>query len=541
VSIAVPVSTSKERPGGGWLVLLAPALLLAAVHAQRIGGWLIDDAGITFAYARNLAYGYGLVSQPGAAPLEGFSNPLWTFVLAPFFALGAFDPLWTPKLLAFALLAGTIALLLWNLRGPGVGPWLAGSAALLLALDTSFMVWSMSGLENALLAFLLAVSASLALRSGGAQGRRWDGVAGIVAGLLALTRPDAVLYAAAYPAALLIGRQETVRAWLRYRLVPYAIGLVAVFGSYLVFRRAYFGDWVPNTFHAKVRPWMMAVDAGRALELVQSAVGRLTWPVLALIGLALAASLRRRSPAPRLAVLAVYLVLAAGAYVILPPDWMGEYRFATGFFLFFYWALGEALAWWWAAGRPLRVRWLAPAAVVLLLAESVSVHAARTDDFARNPTVPFGRISEFARAYDRLASALGPGTHSLLTPDLGGMLYTTRLRVYDLAGLCDRTIARTLMDDATAFHDYVFAATRPTFIHIHGTWSDWARLHADARFARDYAVLYETWARPSGADAGGEGEPWSGDYVRREAMATPADIERLQGVFQSLGLDRPLP
>lgn len=512
-------------------LILALALFLAVAHGSLLSDWLIDDAGISFAYARNLALGHGLVSQPGAEPLEGFSNPLWTLLLAPFFALRAFDPAWTPKLVSHALLLAAFFAIVRCAEGHGVRLWLAASPPLFLALDSSFMIWTTSGLENPLLAALLALSAALSTNV-----VRWraDLAAGAVAGLLALTRPDAIVYAAAYPLALLWTRPGL--AALPARLWRHVLGFALTFGPYLVFRRVYFGDWLPNTFHAKVHPWMLTVDPMRLWELTRAATGRWAWPALFLAALASALVLARRRLPLRAFVLLVHLSLASAAYLLLPPDWMGEFRFATGFFIFFYWLLGEAAAALWTAWP--RGRWLVPAGLALLLAETTAVHAARTAEFAAAPAVPFARISTFARAYDRLAAGLGPGRHSLLTPDLGGMLFHARLAIYDLAGLCDRTVARTLMEDTPAFHEYVFATVRPTFIHVHGSWADWARLHRDPRFARDYAPLHEVWERPAPGDTG---EPWSGDYVRRDAVAEAGSLERLRAEFRELGLDQPLP
>jgi hypothetical protein len=156
--------------------------------------------------------------------------------------------------------------------------------------------------------------------------------------------------------------------------------------------------------------------------------------------------------------------------------------------------------------------------------------------------VPFARIAEFGRAYERLALRVRGPAPSLLAPDLGGTLFESRrLRVYDLVGLCDRTVARTLMGRTADFHAYVFEHARPTFIHVHGAWSGWARLHEDPRFARDYAPLHERWQAPQEARHEAGQEPWSGDYVRREALATEAELTRLRRAFVALGLDRPLP
>ena len=49
---------------------------------------LFDDAMISMTYARNLAGGDGLVWNPGQPAVEGYSNPLWTILMAVGLALG---------------------------------------------------------------------------------------------------------------------------------------------------------------------------------------------------------------------------------------------------------------------------------------------------------------------------------------------------------------------------------------------------------------------------------------------------------------------
>lgn len=51
---------------------------------------MVDDAAITFAYARSISDGLGPVVAPGAEPVEGFSNPTWTALLSGL-VLGLFD------------------------------------------------------------------------------------------------------------------------------------------------------------------------------------------------------------------------------------------------------------------------------------------------------------------------------------------------------------------------------------------------------------------------------------------------------------------
>ena len=81
------------------LAVVMPGLAIFGWHQSRYASWLIDDAGISFAYARNLAGGFGLTAQPGVAPVEGFSNPLWTACVALLYRLHLFCVPFVPKLL----------------------------------------------------------------------------------------------------------------------------------------------------------------------------------------------------------------------------------------------------------------------------------------------------------------------------------------------------------------------------------------------------------------------------------------------------------
>jgi hypothetical protein len=245
-----PVAARIASLGSG-LAVLAPVALFVA-HAALLRHWLIDDAGISFAYARNLAAGHGLVAQPGAIPVEGFSNPLWTLLLTATFRLGLFSLDWTPKALGLLLVAATFGVVLKDLGRSGRShTWPAMLAVSLLATSTSFVIWTKSGLENPLLACLAAVSCVLVARVSEGESSV-DRLAGLTAGLLALTRPEAILYATAFPLSLLLsfgGTRTGLARWTR-RVVTYAGALIPIPGSYCLFRRLHFGEWVPNTYYA---------------------------------------------------------------------------------------------------------------------------------------------------------------------------------------------------------------------------------------------------------------------------------------------------
>ena len=522
-------------------LLFATAALVFTLHALLFGTWLIDDAGISLAYARNLAHGYGLTAQPGVPPVEGFSNPLWTLLLAACAATGVFDVLWTPKALSLALVSAAFLLIL---RSRPRAAWPAALPLLLLPLNTSFVVWTTSGLENGLLAFLAVLGCRLAMRAGEGAPGSWtlDGGSGLVAALLALTRPDALLYSLAHPIALLAGPRPS-GGWktLAPRLLRYGLALGSLFGTYLIFRVAYYGDLVPNTYHAKDKPSLASVvDLAKLLDLLVGVAGPLAG-ALCLVFVAGTLFLWRSGRlGVRLRVLLVYLGGATAAYLVLPLDWMGEYRFATCFLVFFYWSLGEILQALLEA-EPMRPRlgWAVAGFVAVLFATTCLVHAERSREFAENPVVPFRRVAAFSgTGYNRLASILGKPKASILTPDLGGTLYYSTLRVYDLAGLCDHVVALTLRTDHRAFLDYVFETARPTFIHAHASWAEWASFPDDPRLARDYVAISERWDGPPEWRAKvGAQLPWSADYVRRDAVGPRREVlSDLQTAFREQGM-----
>ncbi|NBH10742.1 hypothetical protein GTY80_46825, partial [Amycolatopsis sp. SID8362] len=190
---------------------------LIAVHASFYGHWLIDDAAITFAYSRNVADGFGPVLQPGASPVEGYSNPTWMVLLALGKLVGLFDhgtlfgindQILFPKALALACCLGVLVLFYFGAktltRRPALVTFLTGAV---LAAIPSFVIWCFSGLENSFYALTVAALAVLILRA--VQGGRLLSTqvavgSGLIAMLAALTRPDGIIYAGAYPIVVLL-------------------------------------------------------------------------------------------------------------------------------------------------------------------------------------------------------------------------------------------------------------------------------------------------------------------------------------------------
>lgn len=228
-------------------------LAVAAAAAQAFAlRWTCDDAYISFRYALHFADGHGLVFNldPAEPPVEGYTNFAWTMwlVLPLLLGLGDRGLEWWSIGSGVLCHAGTVLLLAaiaWRASGGrAVVPVAAcGYAALHHAASLA-----PAGLETAL--FVLLVTAMLA-KCCEIRCVRAAWLLGFLGVLAAMTRPDGALPVAA--AGLFVAHD----AWRRRApalLVAYAVPFFAVFVPYLLWRHAFYGAWLPNTFYAKTGP-----------------------------------------------------------------------------------------------------------------------------------------------------------------------------------------------------------------------------------------------------------------------------------------------
>jgi hypothetical protein len=129
----------------------------------------------------------------------------------------------------------------------------------------------------------------------------------------------------------------------------YSVVTAILLGALVGFRWWYFHDILPNTYYMKGAGHMGSMllpDAVMKIRDLAEAIaggGRAKWLVIiVLAGTVFLLIIRHFKPIH--AVLALFSAFSWLAYVLLPMDFMGEYRFATPFFLFFYTCI-VALAW----------------------------------------------------------------------------------------------------------------------------------------------------------------------------------------------------
>ena len=289
---------SYPRPVAGDAFSKREAILLAAAAMAVVlavttllsRALTLDDAYITFRYARHLAEGYGLGAWNHTGEhVEGYSSPLWMLLLGGAARLGL-DVRIASKVLGTAAALAVLAVLF---RRRDDRP--AVLTGVFLALYLPFMLYAASGMEAVAFTGLV----TLALVGPAA----WQP---IVAPLLIAIRPEGALVA---------GVDVLALAWRRERwrwVVATAIAAGLTFTTILVHRWVTYGALAPNTYYAKVAGggighvhlglvyvggWMLA----HAVVVAFLAIG------------AVAAARRDRRGLACLALLVAYIVYIAGA------------------------------------------------------------------------------------------------------------------------------------------------------------------------------------------------------------------------------------
>lgn len=530
---------------GPWDLYLP--FLLYLLHASLFHAWLVDDAGISFVYARNLIQGYGLVTQPGSPPVEGFSNPLWVVLLSPLFLADLADPTFLVKLVSYVCTFATYFVVRRVVYAFLADAWWARAATLgtllTLSMNTSFVVWTVSGLENPLYALLIALYGVFCIRSfNGAAPIKMPVLAGLTVAGLALTRPDGVFFLVCFPVlAVFAVRLKTcsVRGAIM-ALGCFIAGAALPMGAYLGFRVRYFGDFLPNTYRVKGGPTML--DIANLATLSQDSVDRTYDLLRAMFGFGAGWAaviltlfggfvLAKTTHKLKAITLIIFVFSTWAVYMLLPEDWMGEYRFATPFFVI--WGAATFIfAAELAATRGQNMPRLSRAGYILfvgaVMVNSGIVFYPRSKEFASDPTVPFSRVAlQAGLASDVYAQYLELPDATYLCPDVGGAYYYSPLRVYDLVGLCDAKIAKIRQGkNTTRMRDYIFDDLKPTFIVIHSVWATNLAIHGDSRLASDYAVIWETPFVYT--IRGRQFRTTSGAYVRSDAITGQEKLDRLK-------------
>jgi hypothetical protein len=457
-------------------IAAVPYVLLA-----RYLWFLTDDAFISFRYARNWAAGLGLRFNPlEHPPVEGFSNFLWTALLAGLDLLGGDMVRLAPWISFFLGLILLGLLLRCLLRDLGSSPGAAFLGLLCAALSPAYAVWSTSGLETMLFTFWLF----LAFRDLLAGPDRPRPVrAGLWAALAALTRPEGIIWALGFAGVALLRSDGASRSSQLKRMVLYVSVVLLLFMPYFISRCLYFGYPLPNTFYAKSGGGMLTVLRG--LNYTVSYLLCFGTPLLILLASFLC--LRGGTPAP--AFYSALIGFGMVAYSVMSGgDFMAMGRFMAPSVPFFAVTATHLLDRYLPKERKVRPGWIAAASALVMIQLLPAFQMAPVPESLRrffhfrwnSPTVKTEleqwrqmkrNLYELTLTGKALKEVLGP-EGSFVSAAIGAVGYYSDWTIHDMCGLVDLEVARRHEEDPvprSAGHDkYVepefFLSRKPTVL-----------------------------------------------------------------------------
>jgi len=213
----------------------AAALLLFGAVLIRTA-WLAEDAFITFRTIDNFVHGYGLTWNV-AERVQAYSNPLWMFLVVPFYWLSG-EIYYTVVLLSVGVSLAALWVCCTRFAASGPSALLAGCV---LVCSKAFTDYSTSGLENPLTHLLLALFYALYLDRW--QRRETIFWLALLAALATVNRLDAILlFAPALGYALW---------WHRGGVAVCGLGFAPLV-LWELFSLVYYGFPFPNTAYAKL-------------------------------------------------------------------------------------------------------------------------------------------------------------------------------------------------------------------------------------------------------------------------------------------------
>lgn len=236
------------------------------IHGER-HFCLFDDAMISMTYAKNIAHGYGLVWNVGGERVEGFTNPLWVFLMTPFHLL----PIAPAKMsLPIQIVGGgMLAVNLLFVRkiaeflSPGSRLASLG-AVIATASYLPLNYWGLEGMEVSALALIVSVAVWQFMKA--VKGQEFSGWPYVWLGLGTLIRVDMIVPLASM-ALFFAFFGERHRS--RHLLVGFGIA-VASLALQTLARIWYFGDILPNTYYLKMTGYPLFLRVGRGFIVISS-------------------------------------------------------------------------------------------------------------------------------------------------------------------------------------------------------------------------------------------------------------------------------
>ena len=238
------MSHSKSPvPAFAILIVLGAVFILHALYLAVT----IDDAYITFRFARNLANGHGFVWNLDEPPIEGFTSMLWLLTSAALINADLDVAFWT-RVIGISSALGTM-FLTYSIarRHMHASVWLAALPVLMLAFSGPLATWASSGMETTTFGFFFILAIYGFITTLRTPSHAWSIASGLAFFLATMLRPEGVIgFAVLAGLWVVFFRKRLSRMTVLWGL-SYAVPLAL----YIVWRLNAFEDPLPNTFYQK--------------------------------------------------------------------------------------------------------------------------------------------------------------------------------------------------------------------------------------------------------------------------------------------------
>ncbi|MDH3890930.1 MAG: hypothetical protein OEV49_07570 [candidate division Zixibacteria bacterium] len=446
----------QVRPSRLWAFALVVILAGYFAHAWSYHHYVNDDAYITFRYSRSLADGLGPFFNLDES-VEGYTSfSMMVIVAGAIRVLG--EQAAAPAAKAIGVLSGALSIIIifWFTRFLAAGKgsassatWWAIIAATLVALNPCFALNSTSGLETTLFAFLLTAAVVLATIE--TTKRRWYG-SGFLFAAGCLTRPEGLILWSVFVVVQLLlitvapkrpvpqgSVAPTGRVSLARLVLSNGIITLSVIVAHVSWRLAvYEGEWLPNTYYAKLGGFLHEGTWSYIAEGMLPAVLGPVGLIITLVGLGLGRRLLKEM-APMIAVATTGCLLP----LVTGKDWMPGYRLLIPYLPLV--ACSVAVGWGtlferFAEGKA----WFRPAVVLSICLALWLFHGDLRQNHREYVDI---RSSGYQTGHIALAQWLNSDTHDPARPvalmDIGLIGYLCPQRdIIDITGLTDRFIAK---------------------------------------------------------------------------------------------------
>ena len=400
-------------------IILVLIVAIFVVHALSLN-FTQDDAFISYRYVKNFINGHGLVFNPGER-VEGYTNFLWIIILSIFARLGL-DVIIVSKILGVS--AGAITLFLLYQISLNIfrkKDWFFPLfPSLLLASNSAFAYWSISGLETAFFVMAVLLSVYFYLIN--------HRLVIVFTALSTLVRPEGVLIFVIILLHQLFFRKDKLKDSLFF-----LAGFVALLLPFFIFKILYYGDILPNSFYAKT---------GFSLEYIKSGLEYFwlfsrhyaLWGILYLLPILFYKNLDQKQ---KLFLLFIYIYTL---YVILiGGDVLMVHRFFLPvlpyLYLFYVFSIEKLFLKF--KRRSLAIL-ISVSLIFLLLALTFLFPRTWIKEVRRNELGLVGKMSFLAKSLSEYYGS----DFSIAASTIGALSYYLDAKVVDMLGLTDKHISR---------------------------------------------------------------------------------------------------